>query len=102
LEPGASQALAGAAKPTEYDNIALDTGWIVRALASGTVQAVRYVLEDDSIRPAAERLHADNLAELRKLMPDGYERQEPDDDAEPDILELWVLRDQRVASLARH
>jgi hypothetical protein len=99
-QPGPSQA--GPRGDAEQDNIALDTGWIVRALANGAVQAVRYVLEADSIRPSTERLHAANLAELRKLMPEGYERQEPDDEAESDVLELWVLRDQRVASTARH
>jgi hypothetical protein len=90
-QPPASQAPAAAPAAPEPDNIALDTGWIVRSLASGSVQAVRYVLESDSIRPATDRLTADNLADLRAMMPAGYERQEPDDDAAPDILELWVL-----------
>jgi hypothetical protein len=95
-QPPASQAPAAAPAAPEPDNIALDTGWIVRSLASGEVQAVRYVLESDSIRPAAERLQADNLADLRAMMPAGYERQEPDDDAAPDILELWVLAHRAV------
>lgn len=94
-QPGASQVPAGA-EPV------LDTGWIVRSLSAGRVQAVRYVLEADSIKPAAERLTAESLPELRKLMPEGYERQEPDDDAEPDVIELWVLRSGLVAGASLH
>jgi hypothetical protein len=93
-QPPASQASAGEA--------VLDSGWIVRALSSGGVQAVRYVLEADSIKPAAERLTAANLAELRKLMPEGYERREPDDDAPADVIEMWVLPIETVMTTSLH
>jgi hypothetical protein len=93
-QPPASQAPAGEA--------VLDSGWIVRALGSGGVQAVRYVLEADSIKPAAERLTAANLAELRKLMPEGYERREPDDDAPADVIEMWVLPIEPMMGTSLH
>jgi hypothetical protein len=93
-QPPASQAPTGEA--------VLDSGWIVRALSSGGVQAVRYVLEADSIKPAAERLTAANLAELRKLMPEGYERREPDDDAPADVIEMWVLPIEPMMGTSLH
>lgn len=60
--------------------------WVLSRRADGSVRAVRFALDGNSLAPTA-LLSAATLDELRAQLPSGLIRLEPDDDADESVIE---------------
>jgi hypothetical protein len=64
-------------------------GWSVYRRAVGGYRAIRFSLEEGTLKPSA-MFTAPSLEEVRERLPGGLERVEPLDEDDEDLVESWV------------